>query len=78
MNNQSTYKKLAELSFEDLYVETKKVPVLKMAMGRAYATIHRRSQRMPQSLKVATQNAGQTSVYSEQTYVIPQIRQPGY
>ena len=73
MDYQQTYKKLAELSFDDLYVETKKVPMVKMAVGRAYASIHRRSQRMPGSLKVGSDYAEKQRQYTQPTYVVPRM-----
>ncbi len=78
MNNQKTYKKLAELSFEDLYVETKKVPIVKMATGRAYASIHRRNNRIPSSLRVGSEYAERQQQYSHDTYVLPRVAQPEF
>jgi hypothetical protein len=73
MNNEKTYKKLAELSFEDLYVETEKVPAVKMAIGRAYASIHRRSERMPHSLRVGSDYTERQQQYMQATYVLPHM-----
>lgn len=77
MSNQLTYKKLAELSFDDLYVEQRDevFPEIRNAVGRAYARIHRSSHRMPQSLRVDRQDlASRIDTHTQETYVVPRIR----
>jgi hypothetical protein len=72
-----TYKKLAELSFDDLYVKEKThiVPEIKTAVGHVYARIHRSSSRMPESLKLSgAQPLQQPRDLSRDSYIIPAFR----
>lgn len=54
MKSSASYKKLTELSFSDLYIdeEENNFSHIRTAAGRMYAKIHRRSTRIPSSLRV--------------------------
>ena len=81
MSNEFTYKKLADLSFTDLYVEGSKEEKTKnhTAVGRLYAKIHRSSSMIPHSLRMNDESDHDTNVLMAsqdtiETFVIPTMR----